>query len=408
MIIEIKVPDIGAEKVEVTEILVNVGDLVTLEEGLITVEGQKASMEIPASINGVVKEIKVSVGNIVNTGDVMMVFEVQDNVNLNSPTLEEEKKLYNIENDENKKKLDEIHATPLIRRLARKLDISLQNVKGTGPKNRILKEDLKKYNKNSFTKDDVDYSNNYSNLNDKNEILKETDQSFQNIKLNHVQIISGKNLSQSWRQIPHVTHFYESDITELDKFRKKCNIKYQDDTVNIKLTVLVFIIKIVSKALQEFPRFNSSISNDQKTLIIKKHINIGIAVNTSKGLLVPVLKSIENKNLLDISKELISISKRAREGYLTFSDMQDGCFTISNLGGLGGIGFTPIVNMPEVGILGISKSLIKPIWNKKEFVPRLILPFSLSYDHRAIDGVYAAHFMDFINTLLLDIRFIMM
>lgn len=408
MIIEIKVPDIGSDKVEVTEILVNVGDLVTLEEGLITVEGQKASMEIPAPVNGEVKEIKVSVGDAVNTGDVMMVFEVQDNVNLNNPTLEEEKNLYDIENDENKKNLDEIHATPLIRRLARKLDISLQNVKGTGPKNRILKEDLKKYNKNSFKKDDVDYSNNYSNLNDNNKILKEIDQSFQNVKLNHVQIISGKNLSQSWRQIPHVTHFYESDITELDKFRKKCNIKYQDDAVNIKLTILVFIIKIVSKALQEFPRFNSSISNDQKTLIIKKHINIGIAVNTSKGLLVPVLKSIENKNLLDVSKELISISKRAREGHLTLSDMQDGCFTISNLGGLGGIGFTPIVNMPEVGILGISKSLIKPIWNEKEFVPRLILPFSLSYDHRVIDGVYAAHFMDFINTLLLDIRFIMM
>ncbi|MCW5196654.1 2-oxo acid dehydrogenase subunit E2 [Buchnera aphidicola (Pemphigus obesinymphae)] len=408
MVIEIKVPDIGLEKVEVTEILVNVGDLVTLEEGLITVEGQKASMEIPAPVNGVVKEIKVNVGNIINTGDVMMVFEVQDNINLKNSTLEEEKKLYNIGNDENKKKIDEIHATPLIRRLARKLDISLQNVKGTGPKNRILKEDLKKYNKNSCKKDDIDYINNYLNLNNKNEILEPIDQSFKNLKLNHVQIISGQNLSQSWRQIPHVTHFYESDITELDEFRKKCNMKYQDDTLNIKLTILVFVIKIVSKALQEFPRFNSSISNDQKTLIIKKHINIGIAVNTSKGLLVPVLKFIENKNLLEISKELISISKKAREGNLALSDMQDGCFTISNLGGLGGIGFTPIINMPEVGILGISKSSIKPIWNGKKFVPKLILPFSLSYDHRVIDGVYAAHFMDFINTLLLDIRFIMM
>ncbi|CAL4320808.1 2-oxo acid dehydrogenase subunit E2 [Buchnera aphidicola] len=408
MIIEIKVPDIGTEKVEVTEILVNVGDLVTLEEGLITVEGQKASMEIPAPINGVVKEIKVSVGTVVNTGDVMMVFEVQDNVNLETLTLEEEKKLYNIEKDENKKKLEEVHATPLIRRLARKLNISLQNVKGTGPKSRILKEDLKKYTKNSFKKEDLDYSNDYLNLNENNKILKEKEQSFQHVKLNHVQIISGKNLTQSWREIPHVTHFYESDITELDKFRKKCNIKYQDGTVNIKLTILVFIIKIVSKALQEFPRFNSIISNDLKTLTIKKHINIGIAVNTSKGLLVPVLKSIENKNLLDISNELISISKKARKGLLTFSDMQDGCFTISNLGGSGGIGFTPIINMPEVGILGISKSLIKPIWKEKEFVPRLILPFSLSYDHRVIDGVYAAHFMDFINTLLLDIRFMMM
>ncbi|HXK00364.1 MAG TPA: 2-oxo acid dehydrogenase subunit E2, partial [Buchnera sp. (in: enterobacteria)] len=229
----------------------------------------------------------------------------------------------------------------------------------------------------------------------------------ENIKLSDIQKISGAKLHDSWRNIPHVTQFYKSDITELDEFRKKCNSEYQYKTINIKLTILVFIIKVVAKALQEFPRFNSVLSNSKKKLVLKKYINIGIAVDTPKGLLVPVLKSIENKNLLEISKQLIILAKRAREGNLVLSDMQGGCFTISNLGGIGGTGFTPIINMPEIGILGISKSSIQPIWNKKEFIPRLILPFSLSYDHRVIDGVYAARFMNFINKLLVDIRFMM-
>ncbi|CAL4042735.1 2-oxo acid dehydrogenase subunit E2 [Buchnera aphidicola] len=407
MNIEIKVPDIGTDAAEVTEILVNIGDTVELEEGLITVEGQKAAMEVPAPINGIVKEIKVNIGTVVHTDDVIMIFSVQDDTGLHTKKLSEEDILYNFKNDKNQEYLDNIHATPLIRRLARELDINLKYVIGTGPKNRILKEDLQNYKEKNIKKEDVDIYNNGKNVN-YNDASKNNTNALKEIKLSHIQIISGENLYQSWKQIPHVTQFYESDITHLDKFRKKCNTKYQNTNMNVKLTILTFIIKIVSKALQEFPRFNSTLSRNKKKLILKKYINIGIAVDTPKGLLVPVLKYTENKNLLEIARKLISISKKAREGHLTLSDMQGGCFTISNLGGLGGTGFTPIINNPEFGILGISKSLIKPVWKKKEFIPRLILPLSLSYDHRVVDGVYAARFMNFIHILLEDIRFMMM
>jgi pyruvate dehydrogenase E2 component (dihydrolipoamide acetyltransferase) len=403
--VEIKVPDIGADTVEVTEILVKVGDEVKLEEGLITVEGQKASMEVPAPMRGIIKEITVKIGTQVNTGDLMMIFEVQDNDNLSVPILEEKKNVY--KNNIHQKKLNNIHASPLIRRLARELDINLEEIHGTGPKNRILKEDLENYKKNNFKKEDINLDDSTQKLNCYDMALNNVNE-LENIELNYIQRISGEKLCESWRKIPHVTQFYKSDITELDAFRKKCNIEYEHKTINIKLTILVFIIKVVARALQEFPRFNSSLSDDKKKLVLKRFINIGIAVDTPKGLLVPVLKSIENKNLLEISRQLIIFANKAREGNLTLSDMQDGCFTISNLGGIGGTGFTPIINMPEIGILGISKSSIQPIWNKKEFVPRLILPLSLSYDHRVIDGVYAAHFMNFINKLLVDIRFMMM
>lgn len=405
MNVEIKVPDIGVDTVEVTEILVKVGDEVKLEEGLITVEGQKASMEVPAPMRGIIKDITVKIGTQVNTGDLIMIFEVQDDDNLSIPISEDKNNVY--ENNINQKKSDNIHASPLIRRLARELDINLEKIHGTGPKNRIIKEDIDNHKKNNFKKEDINSDNNTSKMNYYDVALNNINE-LENIELNHIQRISGEKLCESWRKIPHVTQFYKSDITELDAFRKKCNIEYEHKSINIKLTILVFIIKVVAQALQKFPRFNSSLSDDKKKLVFKKCINIGIAVDTPKGLLVPVLKSIENKNFLEISKKLILFSKKAREGNLTVSDMRGGCFTISNLGGIGGTAFTPIINMPEIGILGISQSSIQPIWNKKEFVPRLILPLSLSYDHRVINGVYAAHFMNFINKLLVDIRFMMM
>jgi len=402
--IEVKMPDIGVEEVEVIEILVKIGEHVELEQGLITVEGEKASMEIPSPTSGIIKSIYVKIGDKVKTSSILMILKfnsIDTNVQEKKTNiLEKENVILTKQNfiKSNTFKEDTcIHATPLIRRLARNLNIELSNIIPTGRKNRILKEDLELY-LNKFKINNLQ-NNSILNFNDINKIdIKE-------IELSSLQKTVGNNLKKNWNNIPHVTQFDEFDITVLEKFRQKYNFENKESN---SITVLIFILKVVACALEKFPIFNSYLSNDNKKIILRKHINIGVAVNVKDGLFVPVLKHVNKKNITQLSSELIFLSERARQKQLDASDMQQGCFTISNLGAIGGSYFSPIINAPEVAILGVSKSKIKPLWNGKEFIPSLMLPLSLSYDHRVINGVDGARFITFIGKLLSDMHFLIM
>jgi len=290
----------------------------------------------------------------------------------------------------------------VIRRLAHNLNIDLKNIVGSGPKNRILKEDIDLYIKNNVLKknscdiEDKNTKNFHNNL-------------FEEISISKIQKTVGKNLHQNWINIPHVTQFDEVNISSLEEFRQNYNIEKKKKNNNFsKVTILPFIIKAVACALLKFPIFNSVLSSNGEKIFLKKYVNVGIAVNVKDGLLVPVLKNIDKKNISYICSELKLMSSKARENKLTELDIKDGGFTISNLGGIGGSWFSPIINAPEVAILGISKSIIKPFWNGKEFIPAFMLPLSLSYDHRVINGVDAARFITFIGKLLSDIRFLIM
>ncbi|WP_417641875.1 pyruvate dehydrogenase complex dihydrolipoyllysine-residue acetyltransferase [Enterobacter kobei] len=423
---DVNVPDIGGDEVEVTEVMVKVGDKVAAEQSLITVEGDKASMEVPAPFAGTVKEIKISTGDKVSTGSLIMVFEVEGAAPAAAPaaakqeaapapaakapaaaaSAKAEGKSEFAENDAY------VHATPLIRRLAREFGVNLAKVKGTGRKGRILREDVQAYVKDAVKRAEaapaaatggglpgmlpwpkVDFSK-----------FGEVEE----VELGRIQKISGANLSRNWVMIPHVTHFDKTDITDLEAFRKQQNAEAEKRKLDVKFTPVVFIMKAVAAALEQMPRFNSSLSEDAQRLTLKKYINIGVAVDTPNGLVVPVFKDVNKKSITELSRELTVISKKARDGKLTAGEMQGGCFTISSIGGLGTTHFAPIVNAPEVAILGVSKSAMEPVWNGKEFVPRLMMPISLSFDHRVIDGADGARFITIINNMLSDIRRLVM
>ncbi|WP_172780715.1 pyruvate dehydrogenase complex dihydrolipoyllysine-residue acetyltransferase [Vibrio cholerae] len=421
---EVQVPDIGGDEVTVTEIMVNVGDSISEEQSLITVEGDKASMEVPAPFAGTLKEIKVAAGDKVKTGSLIMVFEVAGAAPVAAPvqaapapaaapaqaaTPAAAAPATSGEFQENH---EYSHASPVVRRLAREFGVNLAKVKGSGRKNRILKEDVQSYVKEALKRLESGAQATASGKGDgaalgllpwpKVDFSKFGDTEVQ--PLSRIKKISGANLHRNWVMIPHVTQWDNADITELEKFRQEQNAMEAKRDTGMKITPLVFIMKAAAKALEAFPAFNSSLSDDGESLILKKYVNIGIAVDTPNGLVVPVFKDVNKKGIYELSKELAEVSKKARGGKLTAADMQGGCFTISSLGGIGGTAFTPIVNAPEVAILGVSKSEMKPVWNGKEFAPRLQLPLSLSYDHRVIDGAEGARFITYLNECLSDIR----
>lgn len=417
---DVAVPDIGGDEVEVTEVMVKVGDKVAAEQSLITVEGDKASMEVPAPFAGTVKEIKISAGDKVKTGSLIMVFEVEGAAPAAAPVQKAEaapapaasaapaKQAAPAAKGEFAENDAYVHATPVIRRLAREFGVNLAKVKGTGRKGRILREDVQTYVKDAVKRAEaapaaaaggglpgmlpwpkVDFSK-FGEI--------------EEVELGRIQKISGANLSRNWVMIPHVTHFDKTDITDLEAFRKQQNEEAAKRKLDVKFTPVVFIMKAVAAALEQMPRFNSSLSEDGQKLTLKKYINVGVAVDTPNGLVVPVFKDVNKKSITELSRELMAISKKARDGKLTAGEMQGGCFTISSLGGIGTTHFAPIVNAPEVAILGVSKSAMEPVWNGKEFVPRLMMPMSLSFDHRVIDGADGARFITIINNMLADIR----
>lgn len=430
---DVNVPDIGGDEVNVTEIMVAVGDTVSEDQSLITVEGDKASMEVPAPFGGVVKEILVKSGDKVSTGSLIMRFEVAGAAPAAAasapapqfaspaPATQPSAQSGNVSGLSQEQVVASAgyaHATPVIRRLAREFGVNLDKVKGTGRKGRIVKEDIEAYVKTAVKA----YESGATAQAAGNGVANgaglgllpwpKVDFSkfgeIEEVELSRINKISGANLHRNWVMIPHVTHFDKADITDLEVFRKEQNALAEKQKLGVKITPVVFIMKAVAKALEAYPRFNSSITEDAQRLILKKYINIGVAVDTPNGLVVPVFKNVNKKGIIELSRELMEVSKKAREGKLTASDMQGGCFTISSLGGIGTTHFAPIVNAPEVAILGVSKSSMEPVWNGKEFAPRLILPMSLSFDHRVIDGADGARFISYIGAVLADLRRLIM
>ena len=411
MLKEILLPDLGEgiEAADVSEILVNPGDSVTVDDIILVLESDKASMEIPAEDGGVVKEVFVGAGDEVKTGSPLISLEVSSSSEAKpEPAKKEETPIEKKEappsifEEKDKSVVEEIpsdktFASPGVRRLARELEIGLSEVKATGLKGRITKEDLHGYIKQKMSQGGsfnvplqpkIDFSK-WGNV--------ETE------TLTKIQKITGERLQQAWQTIPHVTQFDEADISILNQKRKE--LKKEGEKKNIKVTFLPFIIKAVIKTLKKFPRFNSSLDHLSENLVLKNYYNIGIAVDTPTGLVVPVIKNADNKSILGLSEELMDISERARSGKLKPDELRGGCFTISSLGGIGGTNFTPIINPPEVAILGVSKSSWKPVYDhiNKEIVPTFIMPYSLSYDHRVIDGAIGAAFTTYFSKSVLNV-----
>ncbi|ANH12866.1 TPA: dihydrolipoyllysine-residue acetyltransferase [Legionella pneumophila] len=422
--IEISIPDIGgANDVDVIDILVKPGMEVEKDQALITLEGDKATMDIPSPYAGKVIEMKIKLGDKVSQGTPILTLktpgksetpeiEKSQIKNISEQSIKEIEKPYeelksepisinNLEIAESKSIL--ISAGPAVRRLAREFGVDLSLVQGSGRKSRITKEDLQNYIKVRLNEKTT--SGGFS-LPSNPAIDFSKFGSIETKPLNKIKKLTGANVHRSWITIPHVTQFDEADITDLEAFRKSESesTKNQD----YKLTLLAFVCSVVCKALHAYPQFNASLDASGENLIYKKYYNIGIAVDTPNGLVVPVIKNVDKLSVIDIAKEMSRLSTKAREKGLTPIDMSGGCFTISSLGGIGGTAFTPIVNSPEVAILGLSRSVIKPIYDNKEFKPRLMLPISLSYDHRVIDGAEAARFTRFLCDCLGDIRRILL
>ncbi|MCH2058550.1 MAG: dihydrolipoyllysine-residue acetyltransferase [Thalassotalea sp.] len=430
-IIEVTVPDIGEDgEVDVIEVLVAVGDEVQEEDGLITLETDKATMDVPSSHAGIIKEVLINVGDKIATGGV--VFKLETNSGAPAaieqpaapaPVAEAPKAEVSAPAAAPKvapvphhpqagdiKATGKIYTSPSIRRLAREFGVDLTLVKGTGRKGRILKEDVQSYVKYELSRPKANAGSSLGAGEGGLQVIAQPKVDFskfgevEEVALTRIQKISGPNLHRNWVTIPHVTQFDEADITEVEAFRKEQNVVCEKQKMGFKITPLVFIMKAVANALSAYPVFNSSLSEDGEHLVMKKYFHIGVAVDTPNGLVVPVVRDVDKKGIYDLSKELLEISAKAREGKLKAADMQGSCFTISSLGGIGGTAFTPIVNAPDVAILGVSKSEMKPKWNGKEFIPRLMLPLSLSYDHRVIDGAVAARFAVHLSSVMTDIR----
>ena len=431
---DIIVPDIGDfEGVEVIEILVTSGETIGVEDPIVSLESDKAAMEIPSPFAGTVKEVKVNIGDKVSQGDLLLTIEASDENKLEESRIEDaipaaEEALPAAEtpapaapapapapaaparrpSPTASMKIDEegfkrAHASPSVRKFARELGADLSKMTGSGNKGRILKDDVKAWVKQTLSQGtqgglgvepmpEIDFSQ-FGEI--------ETQE------LTRINKLTGKFLHRNWVTIPHVTQFDEADITELEKFRKQLN--EENAKAGIRVTVLAFLMKALVSAMKEFPRFNSSLDHTGENLILKKYVNIGVAMDTADGLVVPVIRDCDRKSLIELAVELVETSKKARDKKLSPSDMQGGCISISSLGGIGGTSFTPIVNAPEVAILGVSRSSIKPVYvpdadGGGEFVPRLMLPLSLSYDHRVIDGADGARFTSYLSTVLSDTR----
>jgi len=410
---EILIPDIGdIEQAEVIEILVAPGDSVTAEEPLITLESDKATMEIPSPHAGIIRELKMTVGDKVAQGDPILTMELTEE--LETPATETgmsgQSASTQVETvvtpppippKSTDKTTAKPHASPAVRRISREFGVDLTQVRGSGPKGRILKEDVQRFVKGAMAKAE--------NIPSHNPILPEmptVDYSqfgeTETRPLPRIKTLSGANLHRSWLTVPHVTQFDEADITDLEAFRK-AQAK-ESSQQGVKLTLLAFLMKATVVALKKHPNFNASLDPGGKNLIIKRYFHIGFAVDTDAGLVVPVVRNADCKGLFDLARELDELGTKAREKRLTPAEMQGGSFTISSLGGIGGTAFTPIVNAPEVAILGISQAAMKPVYSDGEFIPRLILPFSLSYDHRVIDGADGVRFTCYLSDVLSDIR----
>ena len=422
--LEVRVPDIGSfADVAVIELLVKPGDAVKAEQSLITVESDKASMEIPSSAAGVVKALKVKLGDKLNKGDLIAVLEGAapavsgGHTPLPNPSPTRGEGLQSPlppggggaggEGAAAPSSLGLPHASPSVRKFARELGVPLAEVKGSGPKGRILLEDVQNFTRavmagQQQTGAQAQQGQGGGGLN----LLPWPQPDFaafgpvERQPLSRIKKISGANLHRNWVMIPHVTNNDEADITELEALRVQIN--KENGPGGIKLTMLAFVIKAAVAALQKFPEFNASLDGD--SLVLKRYFHIGFAADTPNGLMVPVLRDADRKGVLQIARESAELAKKAREGKLGAADMQGGCFSISSLGGIGGTHFTPIINAPEVAILGLSRSYLKPVWDGKAFAPRLTLPLSLSYDHRVIDGAAAARFNAYLAALLADLR----
>ena len=433
-LIQINVPDIGDFKeVEVIELLVKPGDTVKAEQSLITVESDKASMEIPSSHAGVVKELKIKVGDKVAEGSLILMLEAADTAPATAAPAAATTSVAAatvavpvaaaavvapvaasapipapmpaaISNHGQK-----AHASPSIRKFARELGVDLSQVAGSGPKGRVLLDDVQGYVKGVIRNGGAASSASGSVSSGAGlSLLPWPSLDFSKFgstelqPLSRIKKISGPNLHRNWVTMPHVTQFDEADITELEAFRKSANDALSKS--GVKLTMLAFVIKASVSALKKFPAFNASLDATGENLILKQYYNIGFAADTPNGLVVPVVKNVDQKGIADIAREMGELSAQARDGKLKPADMQGASFTISSLGGIGGLAFTPIINAPEVAILGLSKSAIKPVWDGKQFMPRLMMPMSLSYDHRVIDGAMGARFSVYLGEVLADMR----
>ena len=420
----VKVPDIGEfDAVEVIEILVKPGDEVAVEQSLITLESDKATMEIPAPFAGVVKQVSVSLGDQVAEGSTIVILEVSgEAAEVEAPSLEAPQPTVAptpavaeagpAQMLSQAPPLDSrpapsalrAHATPSVRRMARELGVELSRVTGTGSKGRITKLDLEGYVKGALAKGVAPGAASGFAVPEMPEIDFTRWGEIEHEPLNKLRRISARNLHRAWLTVPHVTQFDEADITELEAFRKAKKSEAKERGVS--LTPLAFFLKATAVTLQDFPNANSSLARDGESLIVKKYIHIGVAVDTDRGLVVPVIRDVDKKGLFEIAEALAVVSQKARDRKLRPDDLQGGTFSISSLGGIGGTAFTPIVNAPEVAILGIARASRKPIWDEatESFVPRLIVPLCLSYDHRVIDGADAVRFTTRLKTVLNDIR----